>query len=186
MAKYVPYLESLDENTVNFQVACITRLLRFFDEYGIRSVRDLKRVNGRKLLSEPLWKISEANTLADRKHNVRFFSEGAHKLATSTGVIPTSSKTDGVEHEHVIPREHLERLLFACSTQPAEVGRIARFSIGCIVTLVEHRSLGKKAWGNDDPTADPWRRYRDARGGSVRVWDRKRADWVDLRGGIPE
>src|SRR5450631_3812389 len=141
MTEYVAYGESPDEQTIAFQVKFLVGFLSFLDKNGIHNRQALEQVSGRKLLSEPLWKISEANRLSSRKHNLRFYSEGAHILARNRNCVPTSRKAHGVEHEHIIPRLLLEDWLFQSRSDAEEVARIARFSVGCVITVKEHQAL---------------------------------------------
>jgi hypothetical protein len=181
VSAYETYKEGTDEKTVEFQTDFLCEFLSFLERRGIRTAEDLATVRGRKLLTEPLWKLSEANLRENAKHNLRFFSEQAHLACLKTASVPTSRKAHGVEHEHIIPRRILEGLLLRSRSDRTEIARLVTFAVGCIVTVSEHQRLAPDPWGDTDPTMDPWRRYR----GQIEVWDRKRGDFVDLERGLP-
>jgi hypothetical protein len=182
MARYTPYKEQRATSVVDFHVDYLVEVLRFLNAKGIGTQGDLLRVRARGLLSESLWKLGEANLLPNRKYNLRFFSEGAHAAASAANRVPASKSRDNVEHEHVVPRTILETRLLECDGEVGTVRSLARLAMGCVITAPEHRLLQDDPWGADDPALDPWRRYRNA---GIQVYDRKNADWVDLKKGVP-
>jgi hypothetical protein len=180
MAQYSSYEEQVDHDTVNFHLAHLQELFRFFNARGIHEPGTLRRLKGRCLLSDSLWKISSANLRSNCKHNLRFYSEEAHALAARADRVPTSRKKEKIEHEHVIPRSVLERWLFHHRQEPNEIARLAACAIGCVVTVAEHKRLPEDPWGSIDPTSDRWRRYRNAKGSPIRIYDRLQRAFVDL------
>lgn len=175
MPNYENYQEQEDTETIEFHVSFLQSLLPFLSEKGIRSSRNLAVVRGQKHISEALWKISEGNRLRVRQYNLRFYSEESHRSARKRGSI--SAAESGRNHEHVIPRALLAERLLENRENPSAIARVARCSVGCVVTTREHRALPDDPWYGIDPAVDPWRRYRLAR---VRVWDRLVKGWVNL------
>ncbi|MFG6467663.1 hypothetical protein [Roseateles sp. BYS87W] len=100
----------------------------------------------KKMLSEVLWLISEA----DGKYSTRYRSVEVVRLAQCE---PTS--TARIQHEHVFPRKRVtesilrdrERLL----ADPALLDTILEQTVGCVVTVDEHKALCDHE--------DGWRRY---------------------------
>lgn len=182
MSKYSSYAERVAQDQVTFHVSYLVELLKFLESRGMGRRDELVQHRGQKLLSEPLWKISEANLLPQPKYNLRFYSERAHDLARKQDRVLTPTKHCRVEHEHVVPRQRLENMLLEARGQPSEIRRLALLSVGCVTIPDEHIRLKDDPWGNEDPSTDPWRRYREAKDGPVRVWDRTVGDWVDLSG----
>jgi|SRR3989338_1335298 len=104
----------------------------------------------KEFLNYTIWKVTEANG----RRNTRFVSKGVWK-----GNKP-------IEHEHVIPRKELVRLMLK---NPKKVKKILESSLGCLVTKKEHGLLTRKGTGNG------WSRYRSVR---IKVYDRLKEKWV--------
>jgi hypothetical protein len=100
----------------------------------------------KKILSEILWLISEANG----KYSTRFRSAEVVRLAIEEPNSPTK-----IQHEHVYPRkrviEDILRRRDALIQDSRSLGAILDKTVGCVVTHEEHRSLSN--------SADGWERY---------------------------
>jgi len=108
-------------------------------------------IHKKKLLSELIWKITEAE---GGKYNTRFISEGFKK-----GGRP-------IQHEHVVPRKTLINQIL---NNPIEIETILNSAIGCVVTKDEHLALTKLKSG------ESWARYKNA---GIRVYDQLNKKWV--------
>ena len=101
-----------------------------------------------KVLTEVLWLISEAGG----KYSTRYRSAEVVRLATQE---PNSLVK--IQHEHVFPRKRvIEEILQRRSELlevPAELDRILESTVGCVVTELQHKQLGKHHHG--------WARYRE-------------------------
>lgn len=182
---------STDE-LVSFHRDAIDLLLRFCQEKGISSLRELNAVKGRTLFDGPLWKLLETKG----KYGGRYISQGVLELekrfeqppSVSYGVWPESllvehlgkRKTAGTwqrdpdfrcQLDHVSERANLIEAMLVAPRHAQQL--LDQCLLGCILLQSEHVRLGRAAI---DPK-DPWRRYRDA---SIRVWDREQAQWVSF------
>ena len=101
----------------------------------------------KKILSEVLWLISEA----DGKYSTRFRSAEVVRLANQD---PGSSTR--IQHEHVFPRKGItERILKDVEhflQHPAELDALLESTVACVVTADEHRDL--------DNSEEGWARYK--------------------------
>ena len=116
-------------------------------EVALRSNHLLSR-HRRKLISEALWWITEA----DGKHSTRFRTKEVYDLAMSSG-----SDEVKIQHEHVRPRSEVAKELLADAetylAEPDKLEKLIEQTVGCIVTQKQHHSLKKGAKG--------WKRYQD-------------------------
>lgn len=116
-------------------------------EIALRSTHLLAR-HRRKLISEALWWISEA----DGKYSTRYRTEEVYKLANGTDDGDTK-----IQHEHVHPRKEVVKQLlstpeyYLANTEALE--QVLNSTVGCVVTANQHRSLKKGVSG--------WLRYKD-------------------------
>lgn len=114
-------------------------------EIALRSTHLLTR-HRRKLMSEALWWISEA----DGKYSTRYRTKDVYDLANSR-----DGGTTKIQHEHVYPRKEVIKELLSNSERylanPAELERVLNDTVGCVVTASQHHSLRKGARG--------WLRY---------------------------
>ncbi len=101
----------------------------------------------KKILTEVLWMLSEANG----KYDTRYRSSEVVRLAREE---PTSEVK--IQHEHVFPRKSvIENILNqrqALLNDPNLLQEILDKTVGCVVTEEEHKSLSK--------TEDGWDRYK--------------------------
>jgi hypothetical protein len=90
----------------------------------------------KKMLSEVLWLISEA----DGKYSTRYRSKEVVRLARDE---PDSE--ENIQHEHVYPRKKVvERILddrAKLRQEPALLDQMLDETVGCVVTATEHRKL---------------------------------------------
>jgi hypothetical protein len=101
-----------------------------------------------KMLKEVLWLVSEA----DGKHSTRYRSKEVVRLATN---VPDCEVR--IQHEHVYPKAVVARRLLAerevLLASPGELDKVLDQTIGCIVTVDEHKKL---------PDGEGWARYAKA------------------------
>lgn len=101
----------------------------------------------KKILTQVLWMLSEANG----KYDTRYRSSEVVRLAKEE---PTSKVK--IQHEHVFPRKGvIEKILSqrqALLTDPNLLDEILDETVGCVVTEEQHKSLSK--------TEDGWNRYK--------------------------
>ena len=128
-------------------------------EIALRSNHLLAR-HRRKLISEALWWISEA----DGKYSTRFRTQEVYKLATADG-----NDEVKIQHEHVHPRKEVARELISNAqmylADAEKLEKLLGETVGCVVTVSQHRSLkaGCRGWSryegidvydmNEDPPA---------------------------------
>jgi len=122
----------------------------------------------RQLLSELLWKFSEAN---GKYGGCRYWSVSAIESRKKHGAIVTSYPKvggDALRHEHLFPRAQLIERLFSLTDPTTESIRaeLTRLNIGVVVTEREHRLLSDEGALND-----PWKRYRIAGVEWVDTWE---------------
>ena len=117
----------------------------------ILSMVDVLEIHKKEMLSDMIWKISEANG----KWNTQYYSVGTLK-----------ENDVSVYHEHVVSRKELiARLL----KNPDDYREILSEITACIVTKSEHDRLEmQKEWSG-------WDRYKCA---GVKVYDRKQRKWI--------
>ena len=101
----------------------------------------------KKILTEVLWMLSEANG----KYDTRYRSSEVVRLAKEE---PTSEVK--IQHEHVFPRKGvIENILSqrqAILADPNLLDEILDKTVGCVVTEEQHKALRK--------TEDGWHRYK--------------------------
>lgn len=109
---------------------------------------DLIPAHQRRILSEVLWFLSEA----DGKYFTRFRTVEVVRLAKED-----STSQVVIQHEHVYPREKVSSKLlgkiYFCRANPEALELLLDETVGCIVTNAEHDFLLKNKEG--------WARYRD-------------------------
>jgi len=121
----------------------------------------------KKLLSEMLWVITEADGLVAKKrtnykYKITYISSGTlDKIKTIGEDSPGYIK--GLRHEHVFTRSSIINDLLRT---PSRMKEILDNAIGCIVTLEEDRKLSDKGKG-----CNGWERYKSA---GVKVYKRNR------------
>jgi len=174
----------------SFHRAALQHTLAFLRARGICTVEMLNAVDGKKLITESLYKILEAPS---GKYGGDFISEGVKlledrlgkRVGASTGRWPEASLIASLgpardevrwqerpeyrcEHEHVNEMGQICRLLVE---RPETLENVLDAClIGCVVLASEHRRLPTMPMDS----ADPWRRYR----GVLRVWSRVGKRWV--------
>ena len=103
--------------------------------------KELLTKHRKKMLSEVLWLISEA----DGKYSTRYRSVEVVRLASKE---PNSSTK--IQHEHVFPRKKItERIL----QNPALLDQLLSETVACVVTEQEHKCLKNSKEG--------WQRYEE-------------------------
>jgi hypothetical protein len=114
---------------------------------------DLLLAHKRKVLKDVVWIVTEA----DGKHRTRYRSKRVVDTAEKN---PNS--TELVQHEHVVGRSLIaDRLI----QYPDQAKQILNSAVACIVMRDEHIRLNDEVEG--------WRRYLEAEGGSIEVYDMK-------------
>lgn len=112
----------------------------------------------RELVGITMWKHSEAY---GKYTGCPYWTEGALKALKRYGKPPTrkDSPTEGLQHEHLVPRKQLTSHLFSLKQPTVQIVRsiLHEKNIGVVVTISEHQRLPES--GNID---DPWSRYRKA------------------------
>lgn len=185
------------ESIAEFHREALRIVLSFLKARGIKTVKQLNAMKGRKLLAEPLWKLLELNG----KYGGAYISEGVKlveerlgtRVCASTGTwssrrldqvlgpvpkdLPWQSWCKAPEYscnlEHVVEiRNIIDTLLTAPESLDAILDNCL---LGCVVLRSEHARLGR---GELD-VRDPWKRYRLA-SPEIRVWCRDSGDWVKL------
>lgn len=115
----------------------------------ILAMEDVIEKHKREMLSDMIWKISEANG----RWNTRYFSEGVLKDDDAK-----------LQHEHVVTRKQIiDQLL----ENPEKYKTILKQVTACVVTTDEHQRLNNSESG--------WERYKQS---GIRVWDRLEEKWL--------
>lgn len=133
----------------------------------ILGMNDIMLNHKKRLLSEMIWKITQADGLtAEKRTNfakrITYISESV-KDRREAG---NDSIKDFI-HEHVYMREGLIKKLL---DNPKDTEKILENAIGCIVTKEEHSDLPHRI-----EEYDGWERYKKAH---IRVWSIKTQSWV--------
>ncbi len=118
----------------------------------ILEMKDVLEKHKKEMLSDMIWKISEANG----KWNTRYFSEGV-----------LDDKDAKIHHEHVITRKEIITQLLE---NPKDYKNILLNVTACIVTTDEHDLLGMQN------SVSGWDRYKKA---GVKVYDRIKENWFN-------
>lgn len=115
----------------------------------ILAMEDVIEKHKREMLSDMIWKISEANG----RWNTRYFSEGV-----------LNDDDTKLQHEHVVTRKQIiDQLL----ENPEKYKTILKKVAACVVTTDEHQRLNNSESG--------WERYKQS---GIRVWDRLEEKWL--------
>jgi hypothetical protein len=134
------YKQSLDSARTVASAKYLAMLVLTADDVLIEKHR-------KKILTEVLWMLSEANG----KYDTRYRSSEVVRLAKEE---PTSEVK--IQHEHVFPRKGvIENILSQRQTllaDPKLLQDILDKTVGCVVTEEQHKSLSK--------TEDGWDRYK--------------------------
>ncbi len=102
----------------------------------------------KKMLSEVLWLISEA----DGKYSTRYRSKEVVRLARE---VPDCEEP--IHHEHVNPRKKVTEFILSQQKRflkhPRSLEKLLDETVGCVVTRREHDNLMK--------SGDGWERYKN-------------------------
>jgi hypothetical protein len=126
------------------QVRLLVALVEAMHGLEIKTWADVKAWRAQKILSEPLWKISEAYD----KHCTRYVSVGAaeymraHKTWQDERPVP-------IQHDHIVDRAVLAE---AALTERWRIESLTRLSVACLVLTGEHRLP-------PGSIQEPWRKY---------------------------
>ncbi len=135
--------------------------------------RELKRY-----CKEAIWAVTELRV--GEKYDLRYVSAGVVAACKIHGPLRTWMRRQGqgvpkLNHEHVITKDYLNRLLLKADSS-SEVVRVLRTAIGCTVTETEHGEL-------HGALGEGWARYA---GASIAVWDRLEGKWREGAGKPPK
>jgi len=162
---------------ISFWKAALRHNMEFLLANGVKEYNDLKKLDARALLDEPLWKIPEING----KYHARYFSRSAWERTLKEEALP--SRTGGkwqerraiLTLEHVVERKPLIEWLFE---DPSRIDIIDQICLGCVVDKTEDKKLPKKF--KVDP-GNLWNRYLLAK---IDVYDRLLDRWHVLDGQV--